>query len=333
MSFALAPHHEVVLPHSPALLYNNLQLHHGGAYVSYATDSAVYTIQASTGAPHFPPLRFSRHHVRYLAALADAAESIVLVVVLSGGMAIIIVDGDQAHVLPKQAGDAALTCAAVARVAGRDEMLVAFGASNGIPLCCRYTLKGQPVPSVEGTAPVQAHASRSITALDLEAAGEGSSMMATGDAGGHVVLWTDSNPTLMIPPESNTDAVTCVQLIPVRDTVAVAYGGGQIRLIERGSGAVAITIQAHSRWINSMVYSAAQQWLASAAEDGQLLLWDISSVDPNAVCIARGAVANELPTGLAFVEDSCALLAASYDVLALRFFFISDSGRSHGAME
>ncbi|KAG5507516.1 hypothetical protein JIQ42_07814 [Leishmania sp. Namibia] len=329
MNAALTPYHEVQLPSSPALLYNNLQLHRGGAYVSYATDSAVYTMHTSTGAPCSPPLHFSRHHVHYLAALEDAAEDIVLVVILSTGIAIIVVNGQQAHVLPKQGGDAALVCTAVARVAGRDEMVVAVGASNGISLCGRYTLKGQPVPSAEVTTPAQAHARRRITALDLEAAGDGSRVeMASGDAGGHVVLWTDSTPTLIIPPESDTDAVTCVRLVSIRDAVAVAYGGGQIRLIQRGSGAVAIAIQAHSRWINSMVYSAAQQWLASAAEDGQIFVWDITAVDPNLVCIANGAVKHELLTGIAFLGEPRALLAVSYDVLALRFFSVPGSGRS-----
>ncbi|CAC9446987.1 WD domain G-beta repeat [Leishmania donovani] len=329
MNGALTPRQEVQLPHAPALLYNNLQPHGGGAYVSYATDSAVYTVRASTGAPCFKPLRFPCGQVQHLAALQDDAEqNIIVVVVLSACMAVIVVNGRQVHVLPEKGGDTALTCAAVARVAGKDEMVVAVGASNGIPLCCRCTLDGHPVASAEVTAPVQAHAQRSITALDLEAVGEASRVeMASGDAGGHVVLWADSNPTHTIPPESDTDAVTCVRLVSVSNTVAVAYGGGQIKLIQRSSGAVTIAIQAHSRWINAMVYSAARHWLASAAEDGQISVWDVTSVDPNRVCIASGTVTNELPTGLAFLSNMGDLLAASYDVVKLRCFPLPGKGR------
>ncbi|CBZ23595.1 conserved hypothetical protein [Leishmania mexicana MHOM/GT/2001/U1103] len=328
MNSALTPHHEVQLPHSPALLYNNLQPHVGGTYVSYATDSAVYTVRASTGAPCFNPLRFPCGQVQHIAALQDDAENIIVVVVLSACMAVVAVNGQQTHVLPENGGDTSLTCAAVARVAGKDEMVVAVGASNGIPLCCRYTLNGHPVAAAEVTTPVQAHAKRSITALDLEAVGEASPVeMASGDAGGHVVLWADNNPTLTVSPESDTDAVTCVRLISVGNAVAVAYGGGQIKLMQRSSGAVTIVIQAHSRWINAMVYSAALHWLASAAEDGQISVWDVTSVDPKRVCIASGTVTDELPTGLAFLSSMGDLLAASYDVVKLRRFPLPGKGR------
>ncbi|CAJ1005792.1 putative WD domain, G-beta repeat [Leishmania naiffi] len=329
MSRALTPYRELQLPHPPALLYNNLQLHQSGTYVSYAADSAVYTIRPSTGALCFSPLRFPGGHVHHLASLQDDAEqNIILIIVLSTRVAVIAVNGQQTHMLPVKDDHATLTCAAVVRVAGKNEMVVAVGSSDGIPLCSRYTLQGQPVPSVELTMPVQAHARRSITALDLEALGETSQVeMASGDSGGHVVLWADNNPTLMIPPESDTDAVTCLRLVAVRNAVAVAYGGGQIRLIQCSSGAVIINIQAHSRWINAMVYSAAQHWLVSGAEDGQLSVWDVTSANPTSVCLASGDLRNELPTGLAFLGDQGALLVASYDVAKLRFFSTPCKGR------
>ncbi|GET85975.1 hypothetical protein, conserved [Leishmania tarentolae] len=328
MNSALTPRHEVQLPHSPALLYNNLQPHNNGAYVSYATDSTVYTVEALTGAPRFKPLRFSCGHVQHLTALQDDAEkNSVIVVILSSRVAVVVVNGQQAHVLPERDADTRLTCAAVARVVGKDEMMVAVGASNGIPLCYRYTLDGQPIASSEMITPVQAHAKRSITAMDLESTGAESCVeMASGDAGGHVVLWTDNNPTLSIPPDSGTDAVTGVRLIPLRNAVAVAYGGGQIKLIQRSSGAVTINIQAHSRWINTMVYSPTLHWLASAAEDGQISVWDVTSADPNRVCIASGTLTDELPTGLVFLSNAGGLLAASYDVLKLRYFSLPERG-------
>ncbi|KAG5511240.1 hypothetical protein JKF63_07182 [Porcisia hertigi] len=328
MNGSLTLYNQVPLPHSPLLLCNNLQLHRGGECVSYATSTAVYTIGTSTGTPCFDPFRILGDRVQHIAALDDPAETNIILVVLCARAADIVVNGQRTHTFSAEGRDALLTCTAVTRVAGKNEMVVAVGTSDGTPLCRHYTLQGEPVSSQEVTVPVQAHASRSLTALDLEIVeGVAYVQMASGDAGGYVTLWEGNNITRVIPPESDTDAVTCVRLIAASDTVAVAYGGGQVRVVQRSTGAATIVIQAHSRWINTMVYSAAHHCLASAAEDGQISVWDLASVDPNSVCIASGAVANELPTGLAFLGNASALVAVSYDVLKLRFFSIPGTGR------
>lgn len=330
MNGALNVYHEVALPQVPALLYNNLLAHRGGAYLSFAADAAVYTVQAATGAPCFPPLRFSAGQVVHLAALEDPAEqSVVLVAVLSARTAVLAVNGHQINTLPGPANDAALMCAALAKVPGTEELVIAVGTADGVPLLHRCTLQGHSVPAGEATAPVQAHGGRGVAALDLEVAGGASAAvsMVSGDTGGHVVLWTGGNPVLTIPPESDADAVAGVKFVAMSNAVAVAYGGGQIKLIQRGSGAVAVTIQAHSRWINAFTYNPVRQWLASAAEDGRVSVWNIAAVKPHHVPIASGTVVGELVTGLAFLGDQQALVAAAYDVVALRF--LSIPGKAH----
>ncbi|KAK7201420.1 WD domain, G-beta repeat [Novymonas esmeraldas] len=327
MSAALTPVHAVPLAHPPGLYPNNMCTHRGGAYASYAAESAVHTVQVATGAPCFRPLRFTEGRVHHLAAVNDAAtQDVVLVVVLSARLVVLVVNGQQTHALSEPCGDAALTCAAAARVAGSEEMVVAVGASQGRLARCRLTSQGRRVEGAEEvTELAPAHGGRGITAIDLECITGGpatSVAMASGDAGGHVVLWTDGHPVQTVAPECDADAVTCVRLIASSNAVAVAYGGGQLRLIQRSSGAVAVTIQAHSRWIHTLVYSPARQWLATAAEDGQLYVWSVTAVDANRVCVAHGAVKDELPTGLAILEDERALLLTSYDVATLRTFAI-----------
>lgn len=307
---------------APALLFNNLVVHRSGDYVSYAAPTAIVSVQTATGTPCFRPLQLPPGtYVEFLTGVTDpATEHITLVAALTNRTAIVVVNGVQTHVVSAAGSAESFTCAAVTRVGHTEEMLVVLGESEGCIETLRCTLQGQPVKTAASSMPVQAHEHRSITALDVEVPGDdvGSASMASGDVAGQLVLWQAGNPVLALPATDTSDAITAVKLMGGTGRVAVAYGCGQIKILLRESGAAAVVIQAHSRWINAMTYHAAEQLLMSAAEDAQLFLWNTSTADAKLVCVARGNVPNELPTGVAMIGTHRVVVQLSYDVARLR---------------
>ncbi|KPA83741.1 putative mitochondrial hypothetical protein [Leptomonas pyrrhocoris] len=322
-SSSLTVYQEVALPTAPALLYNNIVVHRDGDYVSYASPTAVVSVQTATGAPCFPPLELpAGTYAQFLAGVTDPAiENITLVAALSNRTAIVVVNGQQTHSVDTSGVTETYTCAAMTRVADTEAILLVLGGSEGSIDTVRCTPQGRPISTTPPSVPVQAHEHCSITALDVNISTADSSKaaeMVSGDSAGHVVLWRAWNPTLTVSPPETTDAVTAVKWLPQNGRVAVAYGGGQIKIVERESGAAAVVIQAHSRWINAMAYNAARQLLVSAAEDGHIFVWDANATDPDRVCVARGNVSHELLTGVAMIGTHGVVALLSYDVRRLR---------------
>ncbi|KPI85384.1 hypothetical protein ABL78_5565 [Leptomonas seymouri] len=327
MPSSLTVYKEVQLPAAPALLYNNIVVHRNGEYVSYATPTALVSVQTATGTPCFHPLEVpSDTCAAFLAGVTDpSVANVILVAALANSTALVLVNGQLMHTVNAKVPAETFTCVAVTRVANSEEMLVVLGGSMGSIEATRYTLQGKLLTVTSPSLPVQAHERRSITALDVRVAADaaGAVEVASGDKGGHVVLWKAGNPTLCFPPADATDAVTSVRWLHHEGRVAVAYGGGRIKVVDSETGATVVVIEAHSRWINAMGYNEGKRLLVSAAEDGQIFIWNLNAATPDDVCVARGSVANEMLTGVAMMGAHCAVIQLSYDVPKLRLMSCS----------
>lgn len=317
---SLCVYQDVELPGAPALLPNNLVIHRGGAYASYATPTALVSVQTSNGVPCFRPLSFPPGvYVEALAGVTESAvENLFLLAALSDGTAMVVVNGQQTHVVSRAAPVTAVAAMSAAGPSG--EVVAVVGDAEGGVDVLRFTAQGQPLLAAVASVPVQAHERRGIAALDVCADEEAVStaMVISGDAAGHVVVWRGVNPVLCLPPPNAADAVAAVKLLSGTSHAAVAYGGGGIRVVERESGSAVLELHAHARWINTLAYSSALQMMVSAAEDGQVYVWDVHASDPQCVCVAHGAVPHELLTGAAILGAQKAVTLLSYDVSKLR---------------
>lgn len=330
-SSSLTVFQEVELPVPPGLFYNNLVVHRSGDYVSYAAPTAIVSVRTATGTPVFRPLQLSSGtHVEFLASVVDPSiENIFLVAALSDRTAVVVVNGQQTNSINAKGPTEIYTCVAAARAVTSETVVLALGGSEGTIETLRYTLEGRSTTAAEVSLPVQAHEHRSISALDVEATVSSANdvvvatEMVSGDTAGHVVLWKSGSPVVCVPPPDTSDAVTAAKLLPNTSRVAVAFGGGQIKVLERGSGAAVIVIQAHARWINALSYHPVRQLLVSAAEDGQIYVWNVAAPDPHGVCVAHGSVPNELLTGVVMMGTNNVVAQISYDTVKLRLMSFS----------
>lgn len=69
--------------------------------------------------------------------------------------------------------------------------------------------------------------------------------------------------------------VTCIIRSPHKNTFAVGYADGSIRLWDASSGAVISTFNGHKKAVTSMAFDGAGARLASGSQDTDIILWDV----------------------------------------------------------
>ncbi|KDQ64873.1 hypothetical protein JAAARDRAFT_202138 [Jaapia argillacea MUCL 33604] len=69
--------------------------------------------------------------------------------------------------------------------------------------------------------------------------------------------------------------VTCIQQSPQKDTFAVGYADGSIRLWSAASGTVSTTLNGHRKAITALAFDEAGTRVASGSQDTDLIIWDI----------------------------------------------------------
>ena len=69
--------------------------------------------------------------------------------------------------------------------------------------------------------------------------------------------------------------VTCLAHSPQKDTFAVGYADGSIRLWNASAGSVIATFNGHKKAVTALAFDEAGVRLASGSQDTDLILWDV----------------------------------------------------------
>ncbi|QRV72846.1 small nucleolar ribonucleoprotein complex subunit Dip2 [Ceratobasidium sp. AG-Ba] len=69
--------------------------------------------------------------------------------------------------------------------------------------------------------------------------------------------------------------VTCIRRSPVKDTFAVGYADGSIRLWDASSGTVTVVFNGHRKSVTALAFDHSGAKLASGSQDTELIVWDI----------------------------------------------------------
>lgn len=69
--------------------------------------------------------------------------------------------------------------------------------------------------------------------------------------------------------------VTCIIRSPQKDTFAVGYADGSIRLWSASDGSVIATFNGHKKAVTALAFDEAGSRLASGSQDTALILWDV----------------------------------------------------------
>ena len=69
--------------------------------------------------------------------------------------------------------------------------------------------------------------------------------------------------------------VTCILRSPQRDTFAVGYADGSIRLWSASSQSVLATLNGHKKAVTALAFDETGTRLASGSQDTDLILWDV----------------------------------------------------------
>lgn len=69
--------------------------------------------------------------------------------------------------------------------------------------------------------------------------------------------------------------VTCIVRSPQKDTFAVGYADGSIRLWSASDGSVVANFNGHKKAITALAFDEAGARLASGSQDTDLILWDV----------------------------------------------------------
>ena len=69
--------------------------------------------------------------------------------------------------------------------------------------------------------------------------------------------------------------VTCITRSPQKDTFAVGYADGSIRLWSASAGTSTTTFNGHKKAITTLAFDETGARLASGSQDTDIILWDV----------------------------------------------------------
>lgn len=312
---------EVELAAPPSLLSSNL-ISHGGRYLTYASRSDLITVNASNFATQFK-CRLSGGDIHHAAGVEDPGTNHIIVIACTAnaGATLVINGSETISVGPTTSGETA-ACAAVQYDSSSGALWAVVGCSGGSVLLQGAAFKDGSVALSGQPIAVQAHEGCFVAAVDAHRTGVQLQevKLVSGDSRGKVILWTGSQPTRVIPAVDPTDAIAAVRFVRNGAYVAVAYGCGALHLIDAASGAPHLRVRAHSRWIHAMAYCPLRDYLCTASEDSQLYVWNMAAAEAAEVYIARAAVPNEIPTGVAFNGQGTEVILLTYDTPKVRVY-------------
>ncbi|KAF8605289.1 WD-repeat-containing protein [Ceratobasidium sp. AG-I] len=69
--------------------------------------------------------------------------------------------------------------------------------------------------------------------------------------------------------------VTCIRRSPIKETFAVGYADGSIRLWDSNSGTVTVVFNGHRKAVTALAFDQTGARLASGSQDTELIVWDV----------------------------------------------------------
>ena len=69
--------------------------------------------------------------------------------------------------------------------------------------------------------------------------------------------------------------VTCIMRSPQKDTFAVGYADGSIRLWSTASGTSTATFNGHKKAVTALAFDEAGTRLVSGSQDTDIIVWDV----------------------------------------------------------
>lgn len=69
--------------------------------------------------------------------------------------------------------------------------------------------------------------------------------------------------------------VTCIEQSPQKETFAVGYADGSVRLWNAQAGTVTATFNGHKKSITALSFDESGAKLASGSQDTDLIIWDV----------------------------------------------------------
>lgn len=156
--------------------------------------------------------------------------------------------------------------------------------------------------SVDHTAPIHA----------LSYAPDGQSF-ASGDADGHIHLWSTETHTITHTLEGHTSPIQALAYAPPGRLLASGDEKGEIRVWDLRTHTLYHTFKGHTDAIASLAFSPDAETLASASHDNIVQLWAIHTATLRHTLHGHQDAVNDL----AFLHDANALCTASKDGRAL----------------
>ena len=86
----------------------------------------------------------------------------------------------------------------------------------------------------------------------------------------------------------HAETVWAVSWSPIVRSLATASSDKSIRIFDKNWESKTLIDNAHTRTIRSLAYAPNGKWLASGSFDGQTLIWDITSDDPECLASLEG---------------------------------------------
>ncbi|KAM8939900.1 WD repeat-containing protein 54 [Pelodytes ibericus] len=157
---------------------------------------------------------------------------------------------------------------------------VCVGTSSGLVLVFDIPVKGTNITLAE----VLAEHRDPITDIASESGGDVDAVadLVTADDAGVLCVWKVEEDFRLINKIS-AYGVTCSSVKLWAGIIAAAYGNGQIRVYDAGTGALNAEIDAHARWIYTLDIAPESGKLLSGAEDSFVQIWQLCRSEESGV--------------------------------------------------
>ncbi|ESL10924.1 hypothetical protein TRSC58_01335 [Trypanosoma rangeli SC58] len=305
----------------PSLLYNNLSFVEECGALVYASKKDCIVMDLESKKTHVLPTgNVEKEMIVYCTAtlapvgLLHPDHSLLILIVMESSTQLWTKDSPLGFV-PHNDSNGGGCCGAIVSLA-TDVAHILISTSEGVVIFAEFD--ATPNTPFRVISALKGHKEHAVTAAQLNPFHNSPLFAVTGDSVGRVLFWNrEREPFASV---ETPECVTALQIVSGGDLTVAANGAGKLQIFDSLTGVLRVEICAHSRWINTLAFSAATNTLLSGAEDGYLTVWSIpknledgvTPVEP----VATHHVPNVLPTGASFRANGTHLFVAFYDTNA-----------------